>query len=129
VVKKKERSPAPRRAAAVPRTLVYKVVELSTVDEGAIEHAVNEWVGQGWTFDGLQFAIRESSKRPSMAFVFFTRPGHPLAAAAGDDGPARSADEAERHLRRMVDDGAAIPAPVSAWDRLAELAGEGDDEG
>jgi hypothetical protein len=27
--------------------------------------------------DGVQFAMRESSKRPAMAFVFFTREGEP----------------------------------------------------
>ena len=26
-----------------------------------------------WKFENLQFAMRESSKRPSMAFVMFTR--------------------------------------------------------
>lgn len=56
--------------------LLYKVVELSTVDEAALERTLNEWVAQGWTFDGVQFAMREASKRPSMAFVFFTRQGH-----------------------------------------------------
>ena len=28
----------------------------------------------GWTLDTVQFAMRESSRRPSMAFVMFTRP-------------------------------------------------------
>jgi hypothetical protein len=27
----------------------------------------------GWSFDGMQFAMRDSSKRPSMAFLIFTR--------------------------------------------------------
>ncbi len=53
--------------------LDYKVVELSLVTDDKIEEAVNTWVRQGWTFDGVQFAMRDSSKRPSMAFVFFTR--------------------------------------------------------
>ncbi|MCK6549554.1 DUF4177 domain-containing protein [Myxococcota bacterium] len=51
----------------------YKVVELSTVTDEAIEAALNEWTSAGWTFDGLHFAMRESSKRPSMAFLVFTR--------------------------------------------------------
>lgn len=51
----------------------YKVVELSTVTEDTIQQALNEWVAQGWQFDGMQFAMRESSRRPSMAFVLFTR--------------------------------------------------------
>ncbi|MDK9717703.1 MAG: DUF4177 domain-containing protein [Trichlorobacter sp.] len=53
--------------------LQYKVVELSNVTEEAIEEALNEKVAEGWNFDGMQFAMRESSKRPSMAFLLFTR--------------------------------------------------------
>jgi hypothetical protein len=52
----------------------YKVVELSTVTDEELERTINEWTGQGWTFDGIQFAMRESSRRPAMAFVLFTRP-------------------------------------------------------
>jgi len=55
--------------------LQYKVVELSNVTDETIEETLNEWTAQGWRFDGLQFAMRESSKRPSMAFVLFTRDG------------------------------------------------------
>lgn len=55
--------------------VVYKVVELSVVTDEAIEQALNEWTRQGWRFDGMQFAMRESSKRPSMAFLMFTRTG------------------------------------------------------
>ncbi len=51
----------------------YKVVELSIVTDEAIEAALNEWTAEGWTFDGLQFAMRDSSPRPSMAFVTFKR--------------------------------------------------------
>jgi len=52
--------------------LQYKVVELSNVSEDTIEEALNEWTRKGWQFDALQFAMRESSKRPAMAFVVFT---------------------------------------------------------
>jgi hypothetical protein len=38
-----------------------------------LEETLNEWTAKGWRFDGMQFAMRESSKRPSMAFVIFTR--------------------------------------------------------
>lgn len=51
----------------------FKVVETSTVTDDALETIINDWVGRGWTFDGIQFAMRESSKRPAMAFVLFTR--------------------------------------------------------
>lgn len=53
--------------------LVWKVVELSSVTDVEIEEVLNEWTGQGWTLDNIQFAMRESSKRPSMAFIAFTR--------------------------------------------------------
>jgi len=51
----------------------YKVVEISTVTDDEIETVLNEWTEQGWVYDGIQFAMRDSSKRPSMAFVTFTR--------------------------------------------------------
>ncbi len=53
--------------------LQYKVVELSSVTEDAIEEALNEKVAEGWQFDAMQFAMRESSKRPAMAFLLFTK--------------------------------------------------------
>jgi len=108
--------------------LQYKVAELSNVDEGTVERTVNEWVAKGWTFDGLQFAMRESSKRPAMAFVFFTR--HVSAASDGtsENDRFRTASEADRHLRRLVVGPEAPEAgehqPVDAWTRLAQLAGE-----
>lgn len=51
----------------------YKVVETSDVTDQVLEQLLNEWTAQGWTFDTMQFAMRESSKRPSMAFLTFTR--------------------------------------------------------
>lgn len=57
----------------------YKVVETSTVTDEALESILNEWTAAGWHFEGFQFAMREASKRPAMAFVVFTR-------AIGEDG-------------------------------------------
>ena len=54
-------------------SLRYKVVEIAMVTDEEIEKALNEWTAEGWTFDAMQFAMRDSSKRPSMAFVTFTR--------------------------------------------------------
>jgi len=54
-------------------SLEYKVVEISTVTDDEIEKALNQWTSDGWQFDTMQFAMRDSSKRPSMAFVTFTR--------------------------------------------------------
>lgn len=129
--------PRPRAKKRVPRTeskspppakraLHYKVVELSNVDEGALERTLNEWCPRGWTFDGVQFAMRESSKRPSMAFVFFTREGEalpepePVTAAFRDEG------EAQAHLKRLARRGEVAPAPERSdpWARLQALAGD-----
>jgi hypothetical protein len=96
-----------RRRKDSAKSLLYKVVEISNVDEASLERTVNEWVQKGWALDGVQFAMRESSKRPSMAFVFFTRMGEPTELAK-----ARPA---------------AAPERQDAWERLRQLA-EGGDE-
>ncbi|HYH96558.1 hypothetical protein [Hyalangium sp.] len=117
-----------------PGPLQYKVVELSTVDEGSLERTLNEWVAKGWNLDGVQFAMRESSKRPAMAFVFFTREGEA-------DVHTHDAEEARERLMRLSETGsptAELAAdnarvhskrsqsqrmPISAYERLAQLAG------
>ena len=53
--------------------LLYKVVETSDVGDAELEAILNEWVGKGWVLDGMQFAMRDSSRRPAMAFITFTR--------------------------------------------------------
>jgi hypothetical protein len=53
--------------------MTYKVVEVSSVTEDMLEEVLNEWTAQGWRYDGMHFAMRESQKRPSMAFVIFTK--------------------------------------------------------
>jgi hypothetical protein len=72
--------------------------------------------------------MRESSKRPSMAFVFFTREG-PVVTDSDSERASergRSLDVAEVRLRHLASDGAKMAPAVSAWERLAQLAG--DDE-
>jgi len=54
-------------------SLRYKVVEVGMVTDEELESVLNQWTQEGWTFDTMQFAMRDSSKRPSMAFVTFTR--------------------------------------------------------
>jgi len=56
------------------RETEFKVVELSIVEEEEIERALNQWTARGWGFESLHFAMWEGSKRPSMAFLIFTRP-------------------------------------------------------
>ena len=53
--------------------MVYKVVEVGTVTDESLEKVLNSYTADGWHLDGIHFAMRESSKRPSMAFVLFTR--------------------------------------------------------
>jgi hypothetical protein len=61
--------------------LRYKVVETSSVTDEELERILNEWTARDWTLESVQFAMREASKRPSMAFVTFTR-------SVGKDGEA-----------------------------------------
>ena len=68
---------------------VYKVVEVGTVTDEELEQVLNLWTARGWSFDGMQFAMRESSRRPAMAFVTFSRDEH----ADSRDEPADSRDE------------------------------------
>lgn len=52
----------------------YKVVETSDVTDQELQRILNETVESGWTLDTIQFAMRDASRRPSMAFLIFTRP-------------------------------------------------------
>jgi hypothetical protein len=51
----------------------YKVIETCTVTDGELERILNEWTAKGYVFESIQFVTSVSSKRPTMAFVFFTR--------------------------------------------------------
>jgi hypothetical protein len=51
----------------------YKVVETSTVTDEEIEKILNEWTTKGYVFESIQFVTAISSKRPVMAFIFFTK--------------------------------------------------------
>lgn len=54
--------------------LQYKVIEASEVTDESLEKILNDASEDGWKLDTMQFAMRDSSRRPSMAFVIFTRP-------------------------------------------------------
>jgi hypothetical protein len=51
----------------------YKVVECSPVTDEELEKVINEWTGDGYILEGMHFVTRDASKRPSMAFVLFTK--------------------------------------------------------
>jgi hypothetical protein len=51
----------------------YKVVETNTVTDEAVEKILNEWTAKGYAFESIQFVTAVSSKRPVMAFLFFTK--------------------------------------------------------
>jgi hypothetical protein len=53
----------------------YKVVETSDVTDASLEQILNEWTSQGFRLESIHFAMRESSRRPSMAFLLFVREG------------------------------------------------------
>ena len=55
------------------RRLEYKVVETSVVAEDELTRILNQNAREGWIFDGFQFAMREASHRPAMAFAVFRR--------------------------------------------------------
>jgi len=58
-----------------------KVVETQQVTADSLERIINENVAEGWVFDTIHFATRESSKRPAMAFVMFFSPKYAAKAA------------------------------------------------
>jgi len=53
--------------------IIYKVVETSQVEDLSLEKIINDWTAQGWSFDQMQFAMRDGNRRPAMAFLIFTR--------------------------------------------------------
>jgi hypothetical protein len=52
---------------------VYRVIETSEVTDTELTRILNEMTGDGWLLDGIHFAMRESSRRPAMAFLLFCR--------------------------------------------------------
>jgi hypothetical protein len=51
----------------------YRVVETSDVSDLELTRILNEMVANGWSLEGIHFAMRDSSRRPAMAFLFFVR--------------------------------------------------------
>ena len=62
----------------------YKVVETSTVTDMEIECILNEWTGKGYSFSSIQFVSSPASRRPVMAFLFFTEPDERVSACPAE---------------------------------------------
>ncbi|NJD63394.1 MAG: DUF4177 domain-containing protein [Deltaproteobacteria bacterium] len=53
----------------------YRVVEVVDVTDHALEAALNRTAGEGYRFESIHFVTQHGSRRPAMAFLFFTRGG------------------------------------------------------
>jgi len=51
----------------------YRVIETTDVTAEGLEEVLNEWTQKGWRFDGMNFVVKETARRPSMAFLLFIR--------------------------------------------------------
>jgi len=67
-------------------SVTYKVVETAQVDDDNLTRILNETCALGWQFDSFHFAMRDSSRRPAMAFVLFSRPFESPPEDAESDG-------------------------------------------
>ena len=54
-------------------TLLYRVSELTDVSDRAIEEALNRESREGFRFESVHFVTQPGNRRPTMAFLFFTR--------------------------------------------------------
>jgi len=52
----------------------YHVMETTEVTAETLEQMLNRCTEKGWRFEGMQFVVKESARRPSMAFLLFTQP-------------------------------------------------------
>ena len=62
----------------------YKVVETQIVTDEILEDFINCWTSKGWHLDGIRFAMSDASRRPSMAFILFTRDAKTLEGENGE---------------------------------------------
>jgi hypothetical protein len=51
----------------------YHVMETTEVTAETIEQLLNRCTEKGWRFEGMHFVVKESARRPSMAFLLFTQ--------------------------------------------------------
>ena len=52
---------------------LYRVTELTEVSDQSIEKALNLGVSGDYRFESIHFVIQPGNRRPTMAFLFFTR--------------------------------------------------------
>ncbi len=64
---------------AKPEHAPYKVVEIPKVFDEEIEAELNRWTGEGYRFESIHFVTQPGNRRPTMAFLFFSR-------ATGEEG-------------------------------------------
>ena len=55
----------------------YRVEELSDVNDRTIEETLNRVTRDGYRFESVHFVTQPGNRRPTMAFLFFTRAGGP----------------------------------------------------
>ncbi|MBI5905285.1 MAG: DUF4177 domain-containing protein [Deltaproteobacteria bacterium] len=55
-----------------PESVPYRVVELPDVSDRTIEEALNRVTAEGFRFESIHFVSQPGSRRPTMAFLFFT---------------------------------------------------------
>lgn len=53
----------------------YRVEELPDVNDRTIEEALNRASRDGFRFESVHFVTQPGNRRPTMAFLFFTRAG------------------------------------------------------
>lgn len=52
----------------------FRVVEITNVCDEEIEAELNRRHAEGYRFESIHFVTQPGSRRPQMAFLFFTRP-------------------------------------------------------
>jgi hypothetical protein len=55
----------------------YKVVEIGDVTDQTVEAALNRCAEEGYRFESIHFVTQPGNRRPTMAFLFFTRGERP----------------------------------------------------
>ena len=51
----------------------YRVAELADVNDQSIEEVLNREAREGYRFESIHFVVQPGNRRPTMAFLFFTR--------------------------------------------------------